>query len=330
MVRTLAIRAALLAIGSIIVPVSANAAPARVHPSFGSAPLVTAHPSAGFMSSDAAGKNAPVLFVSDAVNNAVYLFAAKHVELGPVGEITSGIDSPAGLAVDGKGILYVANTNASTITEYKPGATRAFATISGFSYPEAIAVSSDGTLVVASGTTYEAPGKLAVYAPGASAPERTITIPLNGNYYMVMGGVAISDKHEIYLSFAREGSEVTYQVVKFSKKSSTPISTGISGGARGLALDGKGNLYVGYATSIEVYAKGAKQPSSTISSSLTSVGLFSVSSMGQLFVPNQETSNGCQGVDGNVVTFSRNFQSDGTVSSGMIDPLGTAYRPGAK
>jgi hypothetical protein len=324
------VRGTILAIGISVIPALATAATThvRVQAHLGNG---AARSSGGFMSPEAANRKSSVVFVSDGINNAVYVYPAMHIDAAPIGEITAGIDSPAGLAVDSNGVLYVANTNSSTISEYEPGATQPFLTIKrGVANPVALAVSADGTLVVASGVTYEQPGKLAIYAKGSTVPTRRITVPLDGAYYMLMGGVAIDASDNIYLSYTTEYPDTKAQVVEYPANSSKAVSTGIQGGATGLALDSRGNLYVGFPTSIEVFAKGSLQPSTTITAGLTNVGLFTVTSSRVLYVPNQETSSGCQLEDGNITAFSRGHAPMGSGSSGLVDPLGMAFRSGSE
>jgi hypothetical protein len=68
--------------------------------------------------------------------------------------ITSGINYPAGVAVDHKGKLYVANTfgyssaYTGTVTEYPAGQTSPSRTISGFNDPQGIALDRSGNLWV--------------------------------------------------------------------------------------------------------------------------------------------------------------------------------------
>ncbi len=52
-------------------------------------------------------------------NGFVNIFAPKGQS--PIGEITSGISTPEGIAADAAGNLYVANSGNNTVTVYAPG-----------------------------------------------------------------------------------------------------------------------------------------------------------------------------------------------------------------
>lgn len=62
-----------------------------------------------------------ILFISDANNAVIDMYAAGEKLAGPCGSIVgNGLSQPQGLDVDKKGDLYVANTGASNILEFKP------------------------------------------------------------------------------------------------------------------------------------------------------------------------------------------------------------------
>jgi hypothetical protein len=282
-----------------------------------------------FMSPEAINPKAAVLYFSDDNTNAVYLLPATNINAQPIGKITTGISAPEGLAVDTAGTLYVANSGTNSVTEYALGATQPSKTI-GVNNPNAVAVSPDGTLVVASGETYNQPGWLYVYSKGSVVPSRQIAIPLNGQYYVMMGGVAIDAGDNVFLSYGDYYPNNIAQVVEYPAKSDRAINTGITGGATGLALDRRGRLYVGYPTSIEVFAPKSHTPLTTIANGLSNVKLFSVSPAGALFVPNGEIYRPCTGqhFPGNITAFSERYQMKGSNTSGVdVNPVGTALRP---
>jgi sugar lactone lactonase YvrE len=142
------------------------------------------------------------------------------------GAITD-LSVPQGLALDGEGLLYVANRLGSTVTVYDARANGNTAPIrkisgenTGLGNPRGLALDGAGSLYVAN---HSVNGTVTVYAAGANgnvAPIRTISGPSTG-----LGAGA---------------------------------STGLPGPG-GLAVDGAGTLYVAdlAANSVMVYAPGA-------------------------------------------------------------------------
>ncbi len=136
---------------------------------------------------------------SDASSSgAVYVYSAKGQAQKPIATITDGIATPAGLAVDSSGNLYVANTGNNTVTVYAPGQTTPSATYSqGISTPFDVAVGSDGTVYVANetgGASYE--GSVTEYPSGSMTPSATIQL---ANEYAF--AVALDSSNALYVSW---------------------------------------------------------------------------------------------------------------------------------
>ena len=114
----------------------------------------------------------PLVYVSDATNDLIDIFDidGKHI-----GELTTGLNAPAGLFVDKRHRLWVANSGASNVLVYARGSTRPDTILTQPSQyqPSDVALCPDGTAFVASS------GAIAVYPPGKTAPARYLEAELS-------------------------------------------------------------------------------------------------------------------------------------------------------
>jgi hypothetical protein len=177
---------------------------------------------------------------------AVYVYSTQGQGQQPIATITAGISTPAGLAVDGSGNLYVANSGNNTVTVYAPGQTTPSATYSsGISTPLGVAVGSDGTLYVANETgSASYAGSVTEYPSGSTTPSVTIELP---SEYAI--SVALDSSNGLYVSWF-DASSFGIAIYKYP-------SEGSSGGhnlnldlptyvfpAYAIAFDRGGNLVV--------------------------------------------------------------------------------------
>src|SRR5215471_3093296 len=130
----------------------------------------------GFMTRDAASGAVPILFVSDLITNAVWLFNANDLSQPPIGEVTQGISSPFGMGVDGAGNLYV-NTSGK-IEVYAPGALSPTRTVDASGFAISVAVAKDGTLATFTERTGSPFGHLLIFDKGSMTPTRKIGFAL--------------------------------------------------------------------------------------------------------------------------------------------------------
>ena len=90
--------------------------------------------------------------------------------------ITQGIHTPAALAFDSSGNLYVANLNGHSVSVYPPNGAQPIRVISdGAKSPKALAIGTQGDLYVAN--LYQ--NSVSVYAPSATKPKLTIATGLD-------------------------------------------------------------------------------------------------------------------------------------------------------
>lgn len=116
-----------------------------------------------------------LLYVSDAGTNDVYVYTYPAGNLA--GTLT-GFHEPQGLCGDGKGDVWVADTQRSRLVEYAHGSKGPIATLSDAGqYPSGCAVDAHGTLAVTNlVTTRGGAGSVALYA-GAAGKPKIVTSP---------------------------------------------------------------------------------------------------------------------------------------------------------
>ncbi len=91
------------------------------------------------------------LYVSSYRLNYVDVYCTKGHNQAPIGQITDGIKTPEGAAVDRKGNLYITNTNTNSVTEYpRDGLHPSFTYSSGLSAPAGVAVDARQNVYVTS------------------------------------------------------------------------------------------------------------------------------------------------------------------------------------
>lgn len=274
-----------------------------------------------------AGANArtPVVFVSDANTNAVYLLDPNNLSGAPLGKITDGFATPEDLAVDNNGVLYVASSIG--VSAYRPGALHPFRTIRAVNSPSFVAVSKDGTLVIAGSLFNGSNGSVAIFDKGSRTPTRMISIGLNGELLVRFLSLAIDPSDNVFLSVRRYPHGA--QELRFAPGSTQGVDTG-AGVNFGKAFDANGNMYTSFGGVIDVTAPGARQIR-TIRNGLISIALqLSLLPDGRLFAPNATTFDygRNQVVPGDLVEYGRGPNPIGTNKSGIdVAPIGTAVRP---
>jgi sugar lactone lactonase YvrE len=208
---------------------------------------------------EAAAKTTRVLFVSDEGSpNLIQIYAQKNPNAGPIAQISDGVSTPDGMAIDPSGNLYVANAGNDTVAVYPPGKTSPSSTYSdGLATPANVAVGNDGTVYVVNlngGTEF-----VNEYAPGSMTP--TLKIPAPSNYYE--NGLAVDPSGNLYVSYHNSSGQGWVYKYPFQSASGTNLELAVHTPA-GLVVDKNGNLIVADATlpaAILVFPPGATQPS---------------------------------------------------------------------
>ena len=235
------------------------------------------------------GSSSRVLYVADIDGQPgvgqVHVYTADMKNPQFIRMITSGTGRPFGLWVDRNNVLYVANEPnlyPSSVTEFKPGASSPFFTISNFKgYPGSVAVDNKQNVYV--NESYSDEGWVQVFAPGSNVPVRTIDTGIGG-YAFLPGSMAFDPQGNLIVA---EQARLQLHIVKIRPGASkaTPLNvdlTNITG--PGLGIDAVGNMYVASSggSTVSVFAPGHTEPSRTINS-VAAYGLTWVTPQGAVY-----------------------------------------------
>jgi len=225
-------------------------------------PITGTAPAATLRQSVGGARSMQLLYVAENTLSEVDVYDAKKYSAGPVAELTDGVDDPVGLCIDARSVLYVANNGSNSVSEYEPGQTTPFQTITeGLDFPEYCAIDRRGNLWVTN-----LGGSVAEYKKGTTTPSKTIT-----NGVSLPTGIAFDRSGNLYV--ANLDSEGAFVAV-YAKGSESPSRTITDGlvDPVGIAVDTKGALYVvNFVTAnsanygnVEEYKSGQSQPYQTI------------------------------------------------------------------
>jgi sugar lactone lactonase YvrE len=171
---------------------------------------------------------------------------------GTINELinTNGINDPNGVAVDGRGDVYVANGGDNTVTEFVavggviPDAptVRTLSTTGSFASPSGIAVDGSGNVYVADLGNHEVKEIVAVNGVIPDSP----TIRPLGSGFANPCGVAVDASGNVYVADFNHSGVNEIVAVNGVIPDSPIINTMGSGfsHACGVAVDGSGNVYV--------------------------------------------------------------------------------------
>jgi len=240
------------------------------------------------------------IYVADTFHSAVKEIVAVNgsIPASPtIRTLGSGFNSPFGIAVDGIGNVYVADTDNSAVKEIVAvnGSIPASPTIitlgSGFSYPEGVAVGANGNVYVADTGNDAIKEILAVNGSISVSP----TINIVGNGFIQPRSVAVDGSGNVYacetLSSVQEILAADGSIP--ASPTIVTLASGFGQDLSGVAVDGRGNLYVTdwYKNEVfEIPAVNGSIPSSpsvlTIATGLNGPYGVAVDSSGNIYVPN--------------------------------------------
>ncbi|MBV9719426.1 MAG: hypothetical protein JOZ77_08900 [Candidatus Eremiobacteraeota bacterium] len=254
-------------------------------------------------------KQASILFASDESTSAVLMYDPNKPNSAPTGSITTGVDVPAGLAVDKTGTLYVANDGNNTIAVYPKGQSSPSLTISsGISGPYGVGVDSKGNVFVSNLDN----NTLTAYKAGATSPYATI----NFSPYGQPVGVGTDGKNNVWVA-----CDTTNAVFEIPAGTTTVNNSGLTdlAGPIGVSFGQKDTIYVSNfsTTNVNIYAYGSTTPSTTITTDITGPTLNGVTKKGLFFQSNQ---------DSNIVGFKKGQTSPFSTLADTA-PLGIASSP---
>ncbi len=196
------------------------------------------------------------LYVSSYRLGYVSIYCTKGQNQAPIGQITSGINTPEGEATDAQRDLYVTNTNPNTVTEYAPGTvTPAFTYSSGLSAPAGVTVDGQGNVYVSSLSS----GTVEVFPQHVNSPTLTITgftLPID---------MALDAANDLYVT-AYTSNFSGGEIIEFPPGSTQGTNLGISTkGPGGIELDRAGDIVTADQTlpGVLVFPPGHTSPSET-------------------------------------------------------------------
>lgn len=164
----------------------------------------------------------PLLYAASYNGDFINIYPAKGNNQAPIGQLTSGLTSPQGLAVDKYHRLWVADTNAFQVVAFKHGATAPFKSLSDPNYfPISVAVSSNGTVYAANAeSTTGPPGNVTVWAHGSTSPTATLTSP----DFQIVTEIGIDASNNIYVSYIPQSGPPAVMVFKAGSKTGQPLA----------------------------------------------------------------------------------------------------------
>jgi sugar lactone lactonase YvrE len=263
----------------------------------------------------------PLLYVSnmgDAHDVTVYPAGTK--DPSPIKTISSDLEQPGGICLDGQGTLYVTDVD-GWVVEYADGKTKPSKIITkGINTPAYCAIDSKGNLWV---TNIGGPN-VTEYLQGSKKPHTAIT---KGLTYPV--ALAIDHSGNMYVGNGGYYGEGPYSVVVYApggKSPSRTITDGVTA-PNGIAVDAQGTLYVAnrIANNVEKYRSGQNHPYQTITDGVINPAGITVNKQGWLYV----VVSGDTEKDVVVVEYppGSTTPSGRQISKGLLDPFGTAYSP---
>jgi hypothetical protein len=168
---------------------------------------------------------------------------------------TTGLTTASGLAVDATGDIYASNTTGG-VSEFGPTATGSVAptstvTLTSAAGPQATAVDPSGNLYLATATPLNniAIAPIEVFAPGATAPIRTLSGTLTTLAIGSPQGMATDSAGNLYVANVVAGVS-SILIFEPTATGNTPPLRDITGSntllgcVGGIALDNEGYLYV--------------------------------------------------------------------------------------
>jgi hypothetical protein len=154
----------------------------------------------------------------DSNPNLLYVAVGDQIDIFPLrrnapqsGTITTGIDGPLGLCIDGNNALYVANVNNSTVTVYPLGSTTPSATYSqDLDEPQFPVVDANGDLFVSN-----ANGTVVEYPPGSTYASQVLYMPDNPENYSAHG-VAVDQQGTPFVAYQTDVNNYNDAIAEFA------------------------------------------------------------------------------------------------------------------
>jgi sugar lactone lactonase YvrE len=191
--------------------------------------------------------------------------------------VPSGLDSPLGVAVDGSGNVYIADTYDNAIKEWV-SATNTVVTLvsSGLSSPEGIAVDASGNVYIAD------TGDNAIKEWNQASNMVTTLVPSSSGLFLPTG-IAVDGNGNVYIADYGRGD--IQEWVASSNSTMKLVSTGLNRPSN-VAVDTRGNVYIAdYGNdAIKEWLASSSTVNTLVSSDLTSPFGIAADSSGNLYI----------------------------------------------
>ncbi len=218
--------------------------------------------------------------------------------------VGSGLSGPWGVAVDGAGDVFIADTLSSRVVEIPAGGgPQTTVLASGLNRPYGVAVDGAGDVFIA-----DEANNLVVEVPAGGGPQITVGSGLNAPY-----GVAVDGAGNVFIADTGNGRVVKVPV---GGGSQTTVGSGLHS-AYGVAVDGAGDVFIAdYASNQVVEVPAGGGPETTVGSGLSEPLGVAVDGAGDVFIADNNTSQ--------VVEVPAGGGPQTTVGSGLSYPSGVA------
>jgi len=201
---------------------------------------------------------------------------ASYIAAGPFTIlVSSNLNNPEGVAVDGAGNVYIADTGNSAINQLIAANTDAATLVSsGLSNPYGVAVDAEGN----------------VYIADTSDDAIKEWTPANGNLTALVSsglsnpqGVAVDDEGNVYIADSSDGA------IKEWTAANSNVTTLVSSGLNalgGVAVDGAGNVYIADTSdgTIKEWTAANSNVTTLVSSGLNAPGGVAVDGAGNVYI----------------------------------------------
>jgi sugar lactone lactonase YvrE len=231
----------------------------------------------------------------------------NYIGPGPVTTlVSSGLNNPYGVAVDGSGNVYTADYNNNAIKEWSASTQQLTTLASGLNDPSGLAVDGSGNVYFADS------GNHAIKEWSASTQQVTTLAPgLNDP-----SGVAVDGSGNVY--FADSGNGEIYEWSASTRQVTVLVSSGLSTPG-GVAVDSSGNVYIADAGNQAIYEWSAttEQVTTLVSSGLNRPVGMAVDGSGNVYFADSRNNA--------IKEWSASTQQVSTLPpSGLNDPYGVA------
>jgi len=201
---------------------------------------------------------------------------ANYVPVYPVTTlVSSGLKAPRGLAVDGQGNVYIADTLNNAIEERNAGTGQVTALVSsGLNAPAGVAVDGYGNVYIADTSN----NAIKEWNAATGQVTALVTSGLNGPT-----GVAVDNQGNVY--FSDTGNNAVKEWLAGSGAVTTLVSSGISG-PRGISVDRFGNVYIASSKNNRVQEWNAvsTQITNVLASGLINPAAVAVDGSGNVYI----------------------------------------------